>query len=444
MRLNISPVVPVAVVCLSLCCPRNECHAQMDFEHPPVRYMEVAPQGAIAKLQEGLNAGQQKLEYDPQKGYLPAVLKALGIPASSQTLVFSKTSLQLHRITPRRPRAIYFNDDTYIGWVQGGEVLEVSTVDPQLGTVFYTLSQHETESPAFVRDQGQCLTCHASSRTQGVPGSLVRSVFVNASGQPEFGSGTFDTTDTSPFEKRWGGWYVSGTHGEMRHMGNLILRNGGRPEDLDRDAGANVTDLSTLVNVSPYLQPTSDIVALMVLEHQTHLHNLLTLANFETRFALHYNEVMNEALNRPEGHLSESTQRRIATVGDKLLSGLLFTGEFQLTSPVQGVSTFAADFQSQGPKDPQGRSLRDLDLNRRLFKYPCSFLICSSSFDALPEEVRDYVARRLMNVLSGEDQSEEFSHLSAADRQAIREILQGVKPELFLPARRDEVSTGGK
>ncbi len=405
--------------------------AQLEFEHPPISYHSQPTNNPISRLQGRLNRGQAKLPFDENHGYLPAVLKALEIPESSQTLVFSKTSFQLRRINPRTPRAVYFNDDSYIGWVQRGDVVEISTVDPAQGAIFYTLSQEEVETPKFIRDKGQCLVCHASSRTKGVPGHLVRSVYANRGGQPNFGSGTYTIDHTSPFSRRFGGWYVSGTHGDMRHMGNVQAASRLEPEGLDREAGANVTDLSKVVNVEPYLQPTADIVALMVLEHQSQMHNYITLASYETRSALHHDGIMNKALERPEDYRSDSTKRRIKSVGDKLLKYMLFSGEFELTSPVAGNSEYVKAFEALGPRDKQGRSLRDFDLSRRMFRYPCSFLIYTDSFDALPPPVKTYVVERLFDVLTGNDDSEEFAHLSQEDRSNILEILRDTKPGLF-------------
>ena len=405
--------------------------AQLEFERPPIDYHEQTPHDPVASLQQRIDGGEATLDWSDEHGYLPAVLAALGIHESSQMLVFSKTSFQLQRIRPQTPRAVYFNDDAYVGWVQRGDVVEISAVDPELGAIFYTLAQEQVDQPRFIRDKGQCLTCHASSRTQGVPGHLVRSVFADERGQPQIGSGTFTIDHTSPFEKRWGGWYVTGTHGRMRHMGNVISESKSRPEDLDRESGANVTDLIELLNVDPYLKPSSDIVALMVLEHQTQMHNLITRASYEARHASHLDGIMNEALDRDPDYQSDSTQRRITSAGDKLLEYLLFSGEFALTAPVEGTSTFAKQFASQGPRDSQGRSLRDIDLKTRLFRYPCSYLIYSPAFQALPEPVLAHVLTRLGKVLSGEDQRPEFAHLSPEDRRAIRQILEETAPNLL-------------
>lgn len=421
----------LALASLLLTGPAAAAWAQLDFEKEPINYGSGPAADPVAELQSRLDAGDASLEFDKKTGYLRAVLKALNISASSQVLVKSKTSFQLRKISPRRPRALYFNDLSYVGWVQGGDVVELMTTDPLQGEVFYTLAQEELEQPKFIRDRGQCIVCHASSRTQGVPGGLVRSVFVDAGGQPQFGSGTFTIDHRSPFRERWGGWYVTGTHGKMRHMGNVIAKDRQNPEALDREEGANVTDLSAHVDVSPYLTAHSDIVALMVLEHQSQMQNLLTLASFECRTAAHYDSVMNEALDRPADFVSETTQRRIASAGDKLIRYMLFAEEFALTDPVAGTSSFTEEFQAQGPRDSRGRSLRDFDLQTRMFKYPCSYLIYSPTFDQLPPPMKGYVADRLRDILTGNKSERAFSHLSAEDRRVIWAILQETKPSLW-------------
>lgn len=427
-RVHCVGVVAIALL-LGVHCPIAV--AQLEFENEPINYGKSPTNDSVAELQTQLDTGGAELEFDKDHGYLRSLLKAFDIAPSSQVLVNSKTSFQLRRISPSQPRALYFNDHSYVGWVQGGDVVEVMTTDPVQGEVFYTLSQDKDGRPNFIRDRGQCISCHASSRTQGVPGGLVRSVFVDADGQPQFGSGTFTIDHHSPFEERWGGWYVTGTHGRMRHMGNVVSKDRQNPEALDRETGANVTDLSEHFDVSPYLTRHSDIVALMVLEHQTQMQNYLTLASYETRSAAHYDDVMNAALDRPTDHVSDSAKRRIASVGDKLLRYMLFAEEFRLTAPVVGTSSFANDFQSQGPRDSQGRSLRDFDLQTRMFKYPCSYMIYSPSFDQLPDQIKQYVVDRLRDVLTGKDTSEEFSRLSADDRRSIFQILSETKPELW-------------
>ena len=419
--------------CLTLVAVSSLCQSawgQIDFDREPINYSEAAATNRVSQLQQRLVAGDASLVYDDEHGYLPSLLQLLDVPVSSQMLVFSKTSFQPRRISPRRPRAIYFGDDVAVGWVQQGDFIEISTADPQLGAVFYTLAQQQTATPKIVRDRGQCLTCHATSRTSGVPGHLVRSVYPAPSGQPRLESGSFTTDFRSPFSERWGGWYVTGTHGNQRHMGNVVASDDEQPDKLDREAGANLTDLSEHLNTSSYLAPHSDIVALMVLEHQTRTYNLMTRASFETRSATHYDKIMNEVLERPEGHRSETTQRRIEKAGGELVDALLFVDEFALQDPVAGTSTFAEELSDRGPRDKQGRSLRELELTERLMKYRCSYLIYSATFDQLPHPVKDFVYQRLFDILSGVDTDERYAHLGSDERTAILEILRDTKPNL--------------
>ncbi len=425
-----SPLRSCWAACVLVLLSAATAHGELPYESEPINYLTAPLTDPVARLQSKLERGEAELKYDDQYGYLPDLLRQLEISPASQMLVFSKTSFQRSRISRRSPRAVYFNDDTYIGFVQQGEVIEISAADPRQGAVFYTLAQAKAERPMLRRETHDCLQCHSSSKTQDVPGHLVRSVFPDGSGMPVFNAGTFNTSHESPLKERWGGWYVTGTHGQQRHMGNVTVTDRQRPERLDIEAGANVTELTKLIDTKPYLTGHSDIVALMVLEHQVKMHNLITAAGYHARLALHYEASINKALGRPADHLSESTQSRYKTPADKLLKYLLFTEETPLAGRVTGTSPFAHEFAARGPRDRQGRSLRDFDLEHWLFKYPCSYEIYSAAFDGLPDVVKQHVYRRLYDVLIGQDQSSDFARLSAADRQAIREILLDTKPGL--------------
>jgi hypothetical protein len=262
-----------------------------------------------------------------------------------------------------------------------------------------------------------------------VPGHTVRSVYPGRDGLPVFSAGTFVTTDQSPMEERWGGWYVTGTHGDQLHMGNLTVGNEAQAETLDRSAGANVKDLRRYFDTSAYLSPHSDLVALTVLQHQSYVHNLITRAGYEARKAVHYEELLNRELNRGANYRADSTLSRIKSASEPLVRGLLFSGEAKLREPIAGTSGFAKEFAARGPWDARKRSLRQFDLQTRLFRYPCSYLIYSEAFDALPGLTKEYVYRRLNEILTGKDQSKEFAHLSAADRNAILEIIRATKPD---------------
>ena len=398
-----------------------------DFDREPILYRDTAPTNPISKLPNDLKSGKKVLDYNDTRGYLASLLKALDVPQDSQTLVFSKTSLQRERISADRPRALYFNDDVYIGYCQNGEVLEISVADPNLGTVFYTLDQERAEKPAFTRQTDACLLCHGGSQTQSVPGHLMRSVFADADGQPLLASGSFRSDHTSPFEERFGGWYVTGDTGDQYHLGNKIFTKRQSYKDVEWSRGMNLKTLDRLIDTSPYLQNGSDVVALMVLTHQSEMHNRITRTNFLTRQALHYEEALNKGLGEPPGHRWPSTTARIKSACEPLLEYMLFSEELPLKSEVKGTSTFARTFADRGPRDRKGRSLRELDLKTRLFKYPCSYLIESDSFKQLPKEASDYIQKRLVEILNDKDKSEKFKHLSESDRKNIREILSDTK-----------------
>ena len=432
--------------------------ATPDYEQPPISYSATRPADPAAKVMEAVERGDVKLAPAGDGGYLESLLRELKIAPSSQTLVFSKTSFQRNHISPRRPRALYFNDDTYVGYVPGGDVIEIASVDPRIGTNFYTIEQPQDASAAvaptatkakFIRETDNCLQCHGESMTRDVPGLLVRSVFVNDAGHPILSAGTFRTTHESPLKERWGGWYVTGTTGAGQpHMGNTRWKDveGQMPQPVAMSppaspaAGGKSNSLPVDVDADEYLTPHSDVVALMVLEHQVEAHNRFTRAAHGTLRALRDEQVINEALGEPAkpGVHSASTLGRIKSSCEPLVEYLLFAGEAKLTEPITGDSTFAADFAARGPRDSRGRSLRDFDLRTRLFKFPCSYLIYSRAADELPEAARSYVHRRLWEILSGRDgggsssaaTSKAYAHLTPADRTAIAEILRDTKPDL--------------
>ena len=325
-------------------------------EPAPIEYSRSEPDNRVSALQGQLASGKSKLEFDERHGYLPALLAALGVSSDSQLLVFSKTSLQRHRISPRTPRAIYFSDDVYVGFCQAGEVLEISAVDARLGAVFYTLEQKPDQRPQLHRQTDNCLICHSSSRTEGVPGHVVRSLFVDSSGLPMLSAGSYSVDHRTPLEHRWGGWYVTGTHGAQKHLGNLVVRGSEPARPIDNAQGHNITDLSDRFAVENYLTPHSDLIALMVLEHQALVQNHLTRANYTARQALHYQRELNRQLGEPAEQRLESTSRRIESAGNDLVDALLMVDEAPLTAPLLGTTDYASNFAKSGPRDAQGRS----------------------------------------------------------------------------------------
>jgi hypothetical protein len=378
-----------------------------------IDYAKAEPDSAISRLQKKIESGDATLSWDEKFGYLPSLLTALEVPASSQMLVFSKTSMQRERITPDNPRAIYFNDDVYIGWIPGAPLIELSVADPKMGGVFYTIEQKKFERPEFKRTD-QCLECHASTKSMGVPGHLVRSFATDEDGVVDLSSGTSQVNHRTPFEERWGGWYVTGTHGDQPHRGNLIGKKAFEKQEEDPNYAGNLKELSKFINAGKYKSPGSDIVALMVLEHQTHMHNYIARLQYEAKIAL-----------KTYGHVNY-----LRSIVDGFVRYLLFVEEAPLTANVIGTSTFQRDFEKIGPRDAKGRSLRQFDLTERMFKYPCSYLIYSEAFDALPAQVKEKVYARLFDVLSGKETSEAYESLSSESRRAILEILADTKSDL--------------
>ncbi len=353
----------------------------------------------IARLQQRIDSGEVKLEYRPGQGYLASLLAAFDIPVSSQMLVFSKTSAQFRLINPRSPRALYFNDDVYVGFVRGGPFLEVSAATADGGAVFYSLPQEPDGKPRLVPDNGLCLQCHDSARSDNVHGHMLRSVYPDPSGQPIFRAGTTDVRQSTPFAERYGGWYVTGKSGKMTHRGNAVVEDADHPETLEAGLGSNVVDLSDRLDTDAYLSPHSDLVALLVLTHQTRMHNAIARAGVEARRAITYRDDMTARFGEASEEMLASVKRRIERPAEELVRELLFLDEAPLEGPLTGTSSFAKDFQALGPFDGQGRSLRDLDLQTRLLRYRLSWLIYSDAFDGLPEETLDYVYARLGELI---------------------------------------------
>ena len=294
-----------------------------------------------------------------------------------------------------------------------------------MGAVFYTFDHRQPRGEQLARQTDDCLRCHAPRHVEGAPAHLVRSVYPDKQGFPLLRNGSFFTDERSPFEERWGGWYVTGKHPKMTHMGNEIAVAGEDHDEFSLDKTGGRESLQDLVDLSRYLKPTSDVVALMVMEHQAHLHNLITLANYQTRLALHDEAVMDKAIDRSTEELSPLTKRRIEHYGDKLVAALIFRGEAKLPAPVSSNAGFVEAFVNDGSKrDVEGRSLRDLNLEDRLFEHSLSFMINSKGFAGLPKELKDYVYKKLHAGMVGDDMSDVFMHVNAKQGRAVITIMR--------------------
>ncbi len=381
--------------------------------HPAIEYASRPTSDAIVGLNRQMDAGTVRLTFDAETGYLRSALDALQVPRESQMLVMSKTGVQGLHTGPDNPRAIFFNDSVTVGYIRGAPLLEFAVHDPEQGVIFYTIEQKPQGRVQFDRPSS-CLRCHVAYNTLHVPGMLVRSVFVAPDGLPLSQFGSYDADDRTPFTKRWGGWYVTGTHGSMRHLGNAVVLRGDTPDTIVSDRTLNRPSIDTFDHQG-YLSPLSDIVALLVFEHQGHMTNLITRIGWEARIAAYE-------------HRFDPASAPLRDAIRELVNYLLFVDEQPLTAPISGTSGFAQRFEAQGPFDSRGRSLRQLDLARRLLKYPCSYMIYSAAFRSLPREVRLAVYQRMREVLSDGSASAN-DRRSERDRAAIVEILRETVPD---------------
>jgi hypothetical protein len=370
-------------------------------DHAAIAYSTAPLSNAITALNDQLRNGATTLMFDPDSGYLRSLLAALSVPVESQVLVFSPTSFQAKRISQANPRALYFNDHVAIGFVRGGDILEIAVQDPRQGAIFYTLAQKPSANPLITRDNG-CLSCHLSWDTRAVPGFFVQTVFPRRSDN-EYANGSV-VDHRAPLAERWGGWYVTGER-VPPSLGNQPLIQPKLPADGPKPVSAK-TELTGAFDGRGYPTMFSDVVALLLLEHQGHAANLMTRAGWEHRIG--------------------SPHVRAAV--DELVDYFLFVDEAPLPHAIQGSSGFAERFAAGGQKDRQGRSLRELDLTTRLMRYPLSYMIYSPGFAGLPGEVKAMVRARLDAILSGQDASKKYAHLTPAARRAILEILTDTMP----------------
>jgi hypothetical protein len=380
-------------------------------EHPRIQYAIRPTADRVATLSRTLTTGERSLYRDARTGYLRSVLDALGVPAESQLLVFSKTGVQRAYTSPHNPRALFFNESVVVGYVPGAPVIELAAQDAQQGVVFYTLDQ--TAAAPVPTRQTMCLTCHVSASTLDVPGMIVRSNAVAEDGHvmPQFGSN--DVNHETAHTDRWGGWFVTSDaaparYAQRAHAGNITVTTEGTTSNQ-----AFIDWLDSSPETRGYLSPSSDIVALLVFDHQMHAINLLTRLNWESRVA--------SGTHPTAG--SDGTVRRLV---NEFADYLLFINEAPPLVPLTSRAGFAAHLESRTPKDRHGRSFGQLDLVKRLLRYPCSYMVYSEAFDGLMPAVKQAVYGRMVEILAGGDEHA-AARLSADDRRAILDILRDTK-----------------
>jgi hypothetical protein len=406
-------------------------HAEDAYENAPIRYSDTAPNDATQRLERLIAAGKVKIDRTDAWTVLRDVMKHLDIPQESQVMVFSKTSKQNDRISPQTPRVVYFGDNAYVGYCLGGSI-EIATIDPKLGPIFYVLDPYEEPAkPLHFQRDNSCLSCHGGPFTPDVPGVIVRSVFPGPEGHPITSQGSTVVDTTTPFSDRWGGWYVTGKHGSVLHRGNVTAtEKNDQTIDIDFDAGANVTNLAKFFDVTPYKRKQSDIVALMVLEHQTSVQNILTKANQSSLRAMHMQTSLQRELGEKIEKEPTGTARRIIDhCAEDVVEALFFKDEAELPDGgIEGDQAFQTAFTKRAPQSSDGRSLKDFQLLRRIFKYRCSYMVYSSTFQHLTAPLKQTVLTHIWAILEGKDTSGEYAYLGETERGHIRRILAETLP----------------
>jgi len=409
------------------------------YEQSPINYSATEPKDAAAELQARINSGKLVLG-EEDGGIVQNLLRELRIPVESQLLIFSKTSLQRQRIQPGHPRALYFSDTCYLGWVPSG-LIEITAIDPILGPIFYSLDPRASEvktQRSFVRDS-DCLRCHGGTFVRGIPGLFARSVFTDAEGEPMLRQGTELVDSRTPFTNRWGGWYVTGKHGSTLHRGNVTARETNEQLVVDFRTGANLTCLTNFFDTREYLTNSSDIVALLVIEHQLAMQNTLTRASLNSRRMLEYQKNLQHDFKQPitEEPVYESVKSVFDHAAKELVDDLLFKDEAQLPEGLEGSPGFQRAFAINAPRAADGTSLKDFDLKGHLFRNRCSYLIYSDAFRKLPQPLLQRVRERFAHALVDTAPDPHYAYLGAEERARIARILRETLPDLRLVPNRE-------
>ncbi len=403
--------------CLSLFLLTLPALAGSDYwELPPIRYSDTAAANTLTELAADLASGARKVTGTTGLERLKFVLDELRVPEESQVLVFSKTSHQNSLIRPSNPRSLYFSENTYVGYVPGGDI-EAIIQDPLLGPVYYLIEADSDGGLEIERDFSTCISCHATSSTEHVPGLLIRSVFPDENGRPLLAMGTRLVDHESPVRERWGGYYVTG-RSSLPHLGNRTYDENETAEPMPSD----LLDLENTIDITRYPRPTSDIVALLVLEHQCRMHNLFTAASMQYRRSIFLSRLLD-----PAAADSGSAGQVAHSMASKIVDCLFFKNEADLGEGIEGGEDFQKSFETRFPKSKDGHSLADFKLYGRIFKHRCSYMVYSEAFQNLPLEMKSLVLKKMHSALTGNDPA--YDWLKASEKSRIRAILASTLPD---------------
>lgn len=390
-----------------------------DFKAPPHNYWSRPVKDRFSLLKEGLSSGTIPLDTSSEKGFVVSLLAALQVPVSSQMLVFSATSLQLPKISLRNPRALYFTDDLYVGWVPGGQI-EIVSLDPDVGGVYYIMDvPRRPDAPLNIERSTRCMNCHGATDTGFVPGLVLSSVIPGANGgslisfrQESLGHGV-------PLSERFGGWLVTGLGNLKEHRGNVTGRLSGD------DLSTTPVEFGSTFNISRYPSSGSDLLPQLLHEHQAGFITIALEATYRSRVAL----------DAGGGTVPPDRAAEMDTAAAKLTDYLLFKDEVPLPAGgVAGEAAYLKDFAAiNRTADATGRSLRDLDLKTRLLRYRCSYMIYSPVFTGLPPDMKSRVYQHLAKALAPAAEGtsgEPYAYLGQDEKSAIRDILKATLKDL--------------
>jgi hypothetical protein len=398
-----------ALVSFAAAAPEQNFH---DLDQPPHEYNTRQPRDRFSQLKDDLESGRLPLDVGSEKEFVVSLLRALDVPVSSQMLVFSTTSLQLRLITPANPRAIYFNEEIYLGWVPGGRI-EVLGLDPQLGAIFYIFDPPRNGAPVRVERSARCMNCHAGEETGHVPGLVVKSVVPGPTGGSLTAFRLGESGHGIPFDQRFGGWYVTGKN-EISPWANIVGRfSAGQLLKTTVEPGSRF-------DFARYPVRTSDVLPQLIHEHQAGFVNRVVEAGYRARTYLHSDGP--QLSIEHESILNE--QARLVT------RYLLFADEAPLPGKLTVDPAFSADFLKTKRAVAGGASLKDFNLQTRLFRNRCSYMIYSPIFTALPAQLKSRIYAQLGAALSTAKANSEYAYLPTSEKQAIRTILKATLSDL--------------
>ena len=385
--------------------------SKLDYKAPPHSYWERPPQDAVTAALAKIQSGELKVDTSSDRAFVASLLGALKVPVSSQLLVYSATSMQSGIINPRNPRALYFNDEIYVGFVPGG-LVEIMGVDPELGGVFYIFDKPQPGQLPRTDRSTRCFNCHAGSATMRIPGLLAESVAPIISGASYENYRRDEQGHQIPLADRFGGWHVTSAKPFGETKANIFARSDGSGVKIVKVKPGEMWD------IEKHLLPSSDILPHLIHEHQIGFDNQVIHAAYLAR------EIGDKGRTP-----TLADDKRLNEKATALVRYILFTDEAKLPpSGIAGDEKYAADFLSNKKASGTGLSLKDLDLKTRMFKHRCSYMLYTPQWQKLPAMIKNRVYAGMKLALSGKDQN--YAYLSAQERLAIVSILRETLPDL--------------